>query len=139
VRLRDFAACDEMEAKWREMCDVGEAGNPQSRRRQRVEMRAVIVCGTLSAFTCYSRERPMSHLCRSAGLAAVFETNAGDGQWPAIQTDDSSVLSAARRALCSKPGSRWSPASTAPRTREGRFARPITGEHKQAPKYPQLR
>ena len=31
-------------------------------------------------------------------------------------------------------------ALTAPRTREGRFTRPITVEHKQAPKYqPQLR
>ena len=77
-------------------CDVGEAGDPQSRKDKRVEMRAVIVCGTLFAFTCYSRERPMSHLCSSAGLAAVSETNAGDGQWLAIQTDDSSVLSAAR-------------------------------------------
>lgn len=39
------------------MCDVGEAGTPKVAEDKRVEMRAVIVCGTLSAFTCYSRER----------------------------------------------------------------------------------
>ena len=39
------------------MYDVGEAGNPRVAEDERVEMRAVIVCGTPSAFTCYSRER----------------------------------------------------------------------------------
>ena len=63
MRLRDFVACDELEAKCRR--DVGEMlavwarpVTPKVAEDKRVEMRAVIVCGILFAFTCYSRERP---------------------------------------------------------------------------------
>lgn len=62
MRLRDFVACDEMETKCRR--DVGEMFavwarpvTPKVAEDKRVEMRAVIVSGTLFAFTCYSRER----------------------------------------------------------------------------------
>lgn len=62
MRLRDFVARDELEAKCRR--DVGEMlavwarpVTPKVAEDKRVEMRAVIVCGILFESTCYSRER----------------------------------------------------------------------------------
>ena len=61
------------------MCDVGEAGTPKVAEDKRVEMRAVIVCGTtphLRVIVVNVYESPLS-VCRSC---SCFRNECG--RWP---------------------------------------------------------